>query len=47
VAILAACEHLRDRFLLSLLAETGMFSEGHPLWRKSGLRVCAAQGLMD
>ena len=28
VAILAACEHLRDRFLLSLLAETGMFSSG-------------------
>jgi len=28
VAILAACEHLRDRFLLSLLAETGMFSRG-------------------
>ena len=24
VAVLAACEHLRDRFLLSLLAETGM-----------------------
>jgi integrase len=24
VAILAGCEHLRDRFLLSLLAETGM-----------------------
>ena len=24
VAILAACEHLRDRFLLSMLAETGM-----------------------
>ena len=24
VAILGACEHLRDRFLLSLLAETGM-----------------------
>ena len=24
MAILAACEHLRDRFLLSLLAETGM-----------------------
>src|ERR1017187_3254710 len=24
VAILAACEHLRDRFLLALLAETGM-----------------------
>jgi integrase/recombinase XerD len=28
VAILAACEHLRDRFLLSLLAETGIFSWG-------------------
>jgi integrase len=28
VAILAACEHLRDRFLLSLLAETGCFSCG-------------------
>ena len=24
MAILAACEHLRDRFLFSLLAETGM-----------------------
>ena len=24
MAILAACAHLRDRFLLSLLAETGM-----------------------
>ena len=46
VAILAACEHLRDRFLLSLLAETGMFSRGHRLSRKSGLRVCAAQRLM-
>jgi integrase len=34
VAILAACEHLRDRFMLSLLAETGMFSAGRPLWRK-------------
>jgi integrase len=34
VAILAACEHLRDRFLLSLLAETGIFSAGHPLRRK-------------
>ena len=34
VAILAACEHLRDRFLLSLLAETGMFSAGHLLRRK-------------
>jgi integrase/recombinase XerD len=25
-AVLAACEHLRDRFLLALLAETGIFS---------------------
>jgi len=30
VVILAACEHLRDRFLLSLLAETGIFSRGQP-----------------
>ena len=29
VAILGACEHLRDRFLLSLLAETGMRSARH------------------
>ncbi len=28
VAILAACERLRDRFLFALLAETGMFSGG-------------------
>jgi integrase len=35
VAILAACEHLRDRFLLSLLAETGM-RVGQAL----GLRHC-------
>lgn len=28
VAILAACKHLRDRFLLSLLAETDPFSRG-------------------
>jgi integrase/recombinase XerD len=34
VAILGACEHLRDRFLLSLLAETGVFSAGRLLWRK-------------
>jgi len=27
-AILAACEHLLDRFLLALLAETGIFSGG-------------------
>ena len=47
VTILAACEHLRDRFLLSLLAETGIFSAGRPLWRKSDLRVCAAQRLIE
>ncbi|HEY2266902.1 MAG TPA: tyrosine-type recombinase/integrase [Streptosporangiaceae bacterium] len=35
VAVLAACEHLRDRFLLSLLAETGM-RVGQAL----GLRHC-------
>ncbi len=35
VAILAACAHLRDRFLLSLLAETGMFSRGQ--FRHAGL----------
>ena len=37
VAILAACEHLRDRFLLALLAETGMFSCGQ--FRHAGRRV--------
>ena len=47
MTILAACEHLRDRFLLSLLAETGIFSAGRPLWRKSDLRVCAAQRLIE
>ena len=35
MAILAACEHLRDRFLLSLLAETGLRA-GQAL----GLRHC-------
>ena len=33
VAILDACEQLRDRFLFALLAETGMFSRGHRLRR--------------
>ena len=33
--------------LLGLLAVTGMFSRGHRPWRRSGLRVCAAQGLME
>jgi integrase/recombinase XerD len=46
-AILGACERARDRLLFALLAETGMFSRGHRPWRRSGLRVCAAQGLME
>ena len=33
--------------LIGLLAASGMFSKNHPLWRKSDLRVCAAQGLME
>jgi integrase/recombinase XerD len=33
--------------LVGLLAVTGMFSRGHRPWRKSGLRVCAAQRLME
>jgi len=37
----------RDRLVVELLARTGMFSRGHPLWRKSVLRVCAAQRLME
>jgi integrase/recombinase XerD len=36
-AILAACEHLRDRFLLALLAEAGMFSRGQ--FRHAGRHV--------
>jgi integrase/recombinase XerD len=33
--------------LIALLAVTGLFSRGHRLWRKPGLRVCAAQRLME
>ncbi|MGO9162624.1 MAG: hypothetical protein ACLP7J_18330, partial [Streptosporangiaceae bacterium] len=33
--------------MIGLLAATGMFSRGHPLWRKPVLRVCAAQRLME
>ena len=33
--------------LISLLAVTGLFSRDHRPWRKSGLRVCAAQRLME
>jgi hypothetical protein len=34
-AILDACTRLRDRFFFAVLHETGIFSQGHPLWRKS------------
>ena len=37
----------RDRLVVELLARTGMFSRGHPLWRIPVLRVCAAQRLME
>jgi integrase len=30
-AILDACEHLRDRFLLAVLWDTGLFSRGRPV----------------
>jgi len=33
--------------LIGLMAVTGLFSRGHRPWRKSGLRVCAAQRLME
>ena len=52
-ALLAQAERLRTplrtatiQTLIGLLAVTGMFSRGHRPWRKSGLRVCAAQRLM-
>ena len=38
---------VRDRFLWSLLAETGCFSGGHPVRRRSDPRVCAARRLME
>jgi site-specific recombinase XerD len=37
----------RDRLVVELLARTGLFSRGRRPWRKSGLRVCAAQRLME
>ena len=46
-AVLDACTRLRDRFFFAVLHETGCFSRGHRPWRKSGLRVCAAQRLME
>ena len=33
-AILDACTRLRDRFFFAVLHESGIFSAGHPLWRK-------------
>ena len=35
LTLVEACEHLRDRFLLLLLAETGLFSGGRPAGRVS------------
>ncbi|MGH3220675.1 MAG: hypothetical protein ACRDPY_18585 [Streptosporangiaceae bacterium] len=32
---------------VEILRATGLFSAGHPLWRKSDLRVCTAQRLME
>jgi integrase len=39
LALVEACEHLRDRFLLVLLAETGLFSRGQPANGGSDLSV--------
>jgi integrase len=38
---------LVDPVLFRVLYATGLFSRGHRPWRKSGLRVCAAQRLME
>ena len=53
-ALMSAARTLRPairavtwRTFIGLLAVTGMFSRGHPLRRKSVLRVCAAQRLME
>ena len=45
-AVLAACERLRDRFLFTLLVETGVFSGGRPWGRVSAPGVCAGQRLI-
>jgi integrase/recombinase XerD len=42
-----ACRRLRDRFLVTLLYESGVFSRGWPLRRRLVPRVCAAQRLMN
>jgi len=53
-ALIAAAARLRFplrtatyQTLIGLLAVAGMFSRGRRLWRKPGLRVCAAQRLME
>ncbi len=38
---------LTDPVLFRVFCATGMFSRGHRPWGKSGLRVCAAQRLME
>jgi integrase/recombinase XerD len=45
-AILDACTRVRDRLLFALLAESGLFSVGHPCQRGSNPDVCPAQRLM-
>ena len=35
------------RIAFRLVRGPGLFSLGHPLWRKPVLRVCAAQRLME
>ena len=37
----------RDATLFKVIYGWGLFSRGHRLWRKPGLRVCAAQRLME
>ena len=46
-SILNACDRLRDRFLVALLYDSGNFSRGRPLRRRSDPRVCAAQRLVE
>jgi len=37
----------RDATVFKVIYGWGMFSRGHRPWRKSGLRICAAQRLME
>jgi site-specific recombinase XerD len=45
-ALLDGCEHLRDRLLLAVLYDTGIFSGGRPWGRVSAPGVCAGQRLI-